>query len=127
MCSSDLEDYSSQLEKKKSKAIRHIILIRHGQYNLDGATDKERVLTKLGEKQAEETGKRLKSLGLKFTSLTASTMTRAIQTAEIIHKQIENQLECNKLEMDPMLREGAPAPADPPVSNWHPDLHVRVA
>jgi serine/threonine-protein phosphatase PGAM5 len=33
---------------KKPKAVRHIILIRHGQYNLSGKTDKERILTDLG-------------------------------------------------------------------------------
>ena len=30
------------------KAVRHIILIRHGQYNLAGVGDKERFLTDLG-------------------------------------------------------------------------------
>lgn len=29
--------------------MRHLFLIRHGQYNLEGATDKERVLTELGK------------------------------------------------------------------------------
>ena len=28
---------------------RHIILIRHGQYNMEGASDKERALTELGQ------------------------------------------------------------------------------
>ena len=32
-------------------ATRHIILIRHGQYNLDGETDEERKLTDLGREQ----------------------------------------------------------------------------
>lgn len=36
-------------EAKKPKAVRHLILIRHGQYNLDGKTDAERILTELGE------------------------------------------------------------------------------
>jgi len=116
----DQEDYSNQLEKKKSKAIRHIFLIRHGQYNLNGKDDCERTLTKLGERQAEETGKRLKSLGLDFDCLITSTMTRAIQTAEIIQKVIGKPEISNK---DPMLREGAPTQAEPPVSSWHPELH----
>ena len=30
---------------------RHIILIRHGQYNLDGKTDDQRYLTELGKEQ----------------------------------------------------------------------------
>lgn len=37
------------LENVKPVATRHIILIRHGQYNLDGRNDDERFLTKLGE------------------------------------------------------------------------------
>lgn len=33
----------------QSKAVRNIFMIRHGQYDLDGKTDKERILTSLGE------------------------------------------------------------------------------
>lgn len=44
----DENRYNEQIEKAKGKAVRHLFLIRHGQYNLDGATDKERVLTELG-------------------------------------------------------------------------------
>lgn len=33
----------------KPKSVRHVILIRHGQYNTNGSTDKERYLTPLGE------------------------------------------------------------------------------
>ena len=33
---------------KKPTATRHIILIRHGQYNLKGETDEDRYLTELG-------------------------------------------------------------------------------
>lgn len=35
-------------ESLKTKACRHIILIRHGQYNLKGETDELRKLTELG-------------------------------------------------------------------------------
>lgn len=35
-------------ELKKPKVCRHLILIRHGQYNLDGKNDSERKLTQLG-------------------------------------------------------------------------------
>lgn len=47
--------YNEKLEKQKSKATRHIILIRHGQYNLQGATDPDRLLTELGRTQAKLT------------------------------------------------------------------------
>jgi hypothetical protein len=35
----------------KTVLFRHIILIRHGQYNLDGNGDKEKYLTELGREQ----------------------------------------------------------------------------
>lgn len=41
--------YNETLQNANPKATRHVILIRHGQYNLDGNTDQDRVLTKLGE------------------------------------------------------------------------------
>lgn len=37
------------LEIVEPKAVRHLLLIRHGQYNLDGATDKEMILTTKGK------------------------------------------------------------------------------
>jgi serine/threonine-protein phosphatase PGAM5 len=40
--------YNEAVEKVKSKAVRHLLLIRHGHYNLSGKSDKERVLTDLG-------------------------------------------------------------------------------
>jgi len=115
---------AEQLEKKKSKAIRHLILIRHGQYNLKGASDSERVLTELGEEQAGLVGQRLRSSGVSFTSLVSSNMARAVQTAEIILKNLCQEgleISCK----DPLLREGAPCLPEPPVSGWHPDRHVR--
>lgn len=39
---------SPDVENNKPKATRHIFLIRHSQYNLNGNGDKERVLTPLG-------------------------------------------------------------------------------
>lgn len=40
---------NEQIEKYKAKFTRHIFLIRHGQYNLEGKTDQERALTELGK------------------------------------------------------------------------------
>ena len=37
-----------KLEKVKPTATRNLILIRHGQYNLNGSRDEERFLTALG-------------------------------------------------------------------------------
>ncbi|ODN02622.1 Serine/threonine-protein phosphatase PGAM5, mitochondrial [Orchesella cincta] len=120
--SSGDEDIMEKLEKKRAKAIRHIVLIRHGQYNMKGTNDKERYLTALGETQAELTGKRLKNSGITFQSLVCSNMTRAIQTAEIVLKELR-QVDLSIEAHDPFLREGAPCLAEPPVGNWHPELH----
>lgn len=42
-------EYNEKLEKAKSKSTRHLFLIRHGQYNIEGETDKDRFLTELGK------------------------------------------------------------------------------
>lgn len=42
------EELNTEVENNKPKATRHIFLIRHSQYNLNGSVDKERVLTPLG-------------------------------------------------------------------------------
>lgn len=44
----DENKYNEKFETKKAKAVRHILLIRHGQYHMDGKTDAEKVLTELG-------------------------------------------------------------------------------
>jgi len=44
----DENKYNEKFEAKKAKAVRHILLIRHGQYHTDGKTDIERMLTELG-------------------------------------------------------------------------------
>lgn len=100
----------------KPKAVRHIILIRHGQYNLAGNNDKERTLTPLGREQAAFAGKRLNELDFPYTNLIHSTMTRAIETAKIIKEFLPGVpvTECLLLE------EGAPIAPEPPVGHWKP-------
>lgn len=44
----DSKDQTAKLTGVKPTATRHLILIRHGQYNTDGITDDERILTALG-------------------------------------------------------------------------------
>ena len=44
----DEKDHQNELEKVKSSATRHLLLIRHGQYNLEGKDDSQRILTELG-------------------------------------------------------------------------------
>lgn len=47
---SDVEknDYNNNIKKQTPTATRHLLLVRHGQYNLLGATDEQCKLTELG-------------------------------------------------------------------------------
>lgn len=105
------------LPKQKTKGVRHLFLIRHGQYNLTGEDDSKRFLTELGSQQGDLTGKRLLELGHPYSVIIHSTMTRARETANLVHKHLDNvpMIECN------MLREGAPFPPEPPLKSWKPD------
>ncbi|KAI5756949.1 serine/threonine-protein phosphatase PGAM5, mitochondrial isoform X1 [Mirounga angustirostris] len=111
------EELASRLDHCKAKATRHIFLIRHSQYHVDASLEKDRTLTPLGREQAELTGLRLASLGLKFNKIVHSSMTRAIETTDIISKHLPGVC---KVSTD-LLREGAPIEPDPPVSHWKPE------
>jgi serine/threonine-protein phosphatase PGAM5 len=63
-------------------AVKTIYLLRHGQYT---SKPNER-LTPLGRKQAKRAGKRLQFI--KFHKVFFSTMPRAQETAEIVHKYL---------------------------------------
>ncbi|XP_063171481.1 serine/threonine-protein phosphatase PGAM5, mitochondrial isoform X4 [Candoia aspera] len=115
------QETSSRLAHYKTKATRHIFLIRHSQYNLDGQQDKDRILTKLGREQAELTGKRLASLGLKFDKIVHSSMARATETTNIISKHLPGVA---KLSTD-LLREGAPIEPNPPSCHWKPEAYYE--
>lgn len=99
-------------------ATRHIILIRHGQYNLQGSSDKERILTDLGRQQASVTANRLAELSIPFNVLIHSNMSRAIETAQIISESLPN---VPVLPADGILREGAPIQPEPKVGSWKPE------
>ena len=47
------------------------------------AAEEEKILTELGRKQAEATGRRLKELELPFTKMCVSTVVRARETADL--------------------------------------------
>jgi serine/threonine-protein phosphatase PGAM5 len=123
--------HSEKLEKYRSKAKRHILLIRHGQYFLNGdpakrilpVTDKDKVLTQLGREQATITGERLKQLDIKFTETIVSTMTRAKETADIILSQLPEARKL-QLKIDSMLEEGAPIGPEPKIGSWKPMEYV---
>ncbi|XP_048752657.1 serine/threonine-protein phosphatase PGAM5, mitochondrial-like isoform X2 [Ostrea edulis] len=113
----ETKDRANEIEKQKPTATRHLILIRHGQYNLDSKEDSERILTQLGRKQADYCGRRLKEADYPYTKLISSTLTRAVETAEIIHKHLPHL----SWEKESNLCEGAPIPPEPPVGHWRPE------
>mmetsp|Transcript_17955 Transcript_17955/g.42156 ORF Transcript_17955/g.42156 Transcript_17955/m.42156 type:complete len:352 (+) Transcript_17955:54-1109(+) len=104
---------------KTTGPIRHLLLIRHGQYNLD---DDEHGLTDLGREQSAKLGQRLLSerLGLKkdrygevqvqYSGIWVSTVTRARQTAEILSSYLPD---VPVQDPDPLLAEGKPTVPHP--------------
>lgn len=111
----------------KPTATRHYILIRHGQYNLNGSNDSEKKLTSLGREQAKLTGKRLETLlpglGLNVEEIFESTMTRAKETSGIIQKSLPGV----KVSQTDLLREGAPIRPIPSIRKWEPAEHEFFA
>ena len=121
----DAGDSTDGEKPKKPTASRHLLLIRHGQYDLNHKQDKLRVLTELGHRQAAITGKRLNELQMKrkmtFNVIVHSTMMRAIETSHDIIKGLEVVPQVRSCDL---LREGAPCRPEPPLSSWKPDNHV---
>lgn len=66
-------------------ATKILILVRHGQYHSDKEKGIEH-LTALGRRQAKLTGKRLREF--KVNHIVHSSMPRAVETAEIIRKEM---------------------------------------
>lgn len=112
-------------EKIRSKSIRHIILIRHGQYNLKGAIDSERILTELGRQQAKLTGQRLADLKIPIDTVVISTMSRAQETGKLILDQLPIK-QSVEIRNDSLIEEGAPIPPEPKVGHWRPEASVRI-
>jgi len=67
---------------------RHVILIRHGQYDETSTDDRSRVLTPLGREQALAAGKRVRELlnqqGGGCRGVYSSRLARAKETADIV-------------------------------------------
>jgi serine/threonine-protein phosphatase PGAM5 len=90
---------------------RHIILVRHGQYDESASHDDGALLTPLGRLQAEATGLRLAELLSTVNPanirLHVSNMTRAKETAAILASKLSSAVE--KKSPNPLLNEGKPA------------------
>eukprot|EP00927_Polykrikos_kofoidii_P078688 TRINITY_DN75499_c0_g1_i1.p1 TRINITY_DN75499_c0_g1~~TRINITY_DN75499_c0_g1_i1.p1 ORF type:complete len:358 (-),score=35.09 TRINITY_DN75499_c0_g1_i1:42-1115(-) len=108
-----------------SQRCRHVILIRHGQYNEASDCDSHRGLTYIGQLQAELTGKRLGAMfppsgGVRISRMHVSGLLRARETAAIISDYLPH--DCAISEPDPRLNEGVFAVAVP---GWTPgDLEM---
>jgi len=112
---------------------RHLILVRHGQYEEGHSDDSLQILTPLGRQQAEATGKRIAEFlaspnpaaPARFVRVHCSTMARARETADIIAAQLpEGGFE--RLEADPLLVEGAPPAHNLPSPMYDP-VHVHTS
>jgi len=94
------------LAQQESKGIRTIYLIRHGDYapQDDNIPDSVNVLTPLGIAQARLVSTRLKSMNINFNSLRSSTMTRAMQTSQVIYNDFPEII----FEQSDLIRECTP-------------------
>lgn len=110
----DHEDHKQMRHIRKEGVTRHIILIRHGQYDEREKDDSKRLLTDLGRKQADLTGKRLREMmegvnkefgPCKIKVLRVSNLARARETADIIASHLPG---VEYAEPDPDLNEGRP-------------------
>lgn len=121
----DAADSIDGEKPKKATASRHLLLIRHGQYDLSQKQDELRVLTELGHQQAIITGKRLNELQTatkkRFNIIIHSTMKRAIQTSNDIIKELDVLPQIRSCDL---LREGSPCRPEPPSASWKPENHV---
>ena len=99
---------------------RHIILVRHGQYDETHREDEKRILTSLGREQARATGRKIagmiKGVGMgeggrcTVKAVHSSDMARAKETADLIVSEIEGitGTKLNRTDPDPDINEGRP-------------------
>lgn len=93
----------------KTRAVRHVYLIRHGQYQTRTKFEDQKQLTELGNEQADWAGRALSESKIPFSRFVQSGLIRAIQTAGIINKH----LQFKKIEQDVDLNEGFPILPEP--------------
>jgi serine/threonine-protein phosphatase PGAM5 len=95
-----------------ANAVRRVYLVRHGAYLPDPKANPQSGpgLSSLGIAQARLIATRLRSMPVAFDSVTSSTMTRAQQTAAVIHEQISD----------------VPVVASPLISECTPPARVQI-
>jgi len=106
----------AQENSTKTKGVRTLYLIRHGQYDHedDRSSDIGKGLVPLGIAQSRLISNRLKSIPVKMSSLISSTMTRARETAMIINQDFPGL----KLQQSTLIRECTPP-------TWREDIMQR--
>jgi serine/threonine-protein phosphatase PGAM5 len=118
-----LEGHRQGRQKEVAGRTRHVILIRHGQYDESHKDDGLRKLTPLGRLQAIRTGRRLKEMmegaqhfdkkdfrgSCRIKAIRVSDMTRAKETAELIAAEMGLSVAAP----DADLNEALPAPMIP--------------
>lgn len=107
------DNWDFRSSEEKTNVVRHIVLVRHGQYDEKGKGDAAKVLTELGREQARLTGKRLAGYlpaGVQWKAVYQSDMARAKETAKIVMTEINASMPAVALQ-DPiaLLDEGYPA------------------
>lgn len=125
----DLEGHKTGKARKVKGKTRHIILVRHGQYDESSQEDKDRILTQLGRLQATKTGQRLAEWAKGYNyfedpdfngpltmvpTIHVSNMTRAKETAQLICQELQKvRKDIHVASPDPMLNEALPSPMIP--------------
>lgn len=101
-----------------------IYLVRHGAYDMKAKADPAvgPSLTPLGISQAKLVAARLRALPVRFDSMTSSTMTRARETAAVIHESLTEV----PLDSTPLLSECTP-PAFQAISGESTDEMTKCA
>ena len=97
--------------------VRTIYLVRHGFYDINDDADPDvgKALLPLGVAQARLVGARLRALPVKIDALYTSTMTRARQTARVIHEEFPHL----DLQKTRILRECTP-------TTWREDIMEQL-
>lgn len=131
----DLDAFKKRAVQPTSKKTRHLLLIRHGQYDETYPEDSKRKLTELGIEQAKYTGQRIRQLfeggfhddnddvvdhsavpmsqrgRCHIKAIHTSDMARAKETADIIQSYLPTSIP--RTEPDPLLNEALPSPMIP--------------
>lgn len=107
----------------RANFVRHLYLVRHGQYFDIAPNLLKMVLTPLGREQLEYTGKHLNTWNMTFDRIIHSPMPRALESAMIINQQLDKKVEFIE---DKDLAEGVPVTPFPVMKFHHKHGNVSM-